>query len=75
LSGNHKSAAPMMLIAIVLGILFWILDGFLHALLTEHVDFIEAILSPEPSVISRRLIFFILLILSGIYIRTRFPKQ
>jgi len=64
-----------MLVAVVMGVLFWVMDGFLHAVLNEHVNFINAIFSPEPALISRRLIVFFLLIVSAAYFGGRSRKR
>ena len=64
-----------MLIAVVLGVLYWILDGLLQALLKEEVMVFDAIFSPDPAWTSRRLIVFVLLIVSAAYFRGRSPKR
>lgn len=67
--------APLWLIAVVLGVLYWVMDGFLQAVLDETVPVIDAIFRPDPASISRRLIVFCLLIVSAVYLRARSPKR
>jgi len=64
-----------MLIAVVLGVLYWILDALLQAIFKEDVTVVDAIWSPDPAWIARRLIVIVLLIVSAVYLRDRSPKQ
>ena len=61
--------------AIVLGLLYWILDGCLIAVLNEDVHFIDAIFAPEPAWTYRRLMVLGLLIIAAIYFRVRVLKR
>jgi len=74
LPDNRNRPASSIILAVALGLLYWILDGCLTAILNEEVDFIDAIFAPEPVWIYRRLMVLGLLTIAAIYLQIRIFK-
>ena len=57
----------LVLIGIVLGMIFWILESILHVLVFQQTDFIQQLYSPEPHELWMRLTIVGMFITFGIY--------
>ena len=57
----------LVLIGIVLGVIFWILESALHVLVFQQVDFMQQLYSPEPHEVWMRLTIVGMFVAFGIY--------
>ncbi len=57
----------LVLIGIVLGVIFWILESAIHVLVFQQVDFMQQLYGPEPHEVWMRLTIVGMFIAFGIY--------
>ena len=66
-SFRHIANAKLVVIGVVLSILFWFLEAFLHVLVFGHVSLFEEVFRPQSHEVWMRLAVMSMFILFGIY--------